>query len=249
MRGEGAVRPLEDYHSAMAHLPRVTPEALLRRRRLMVVAPHPDDESLGLGGLIAATRALGLPVVVVFLTDGERSHVDSPTWPVARLAAQRRAEAFAALAILGVGAAGAHFLGLGDTQLADLDSHQCKAAAWQLAAFATSDTLVCVTAPTDPHSDHQIAAALVREAPWPAGVEIMHYPVWTWMRPVHELPATPPLGVRVAIDPHSPCKCAAIAAHRSQHGQLIHDASEAFVLDPAFLDHFTGPTETLLWPR
>lgn len=249
MRAEGPTRPQADYHCALAHLPVVTPTALLRRRRLLVIAPHPDDESLGLGGLIAATRTLGLPVVVVFLTDGERSHVGSRTWPAARLAAQRRTEALAALAILGVGAAGAHFLGLGDTQLTALDAHHRKVASAQLAALATSDTLVCVTAPTDPHSDHQVAAALVSEAPWPAGVEIMHYPVWTWMRPANELPATPPFGVRVAIAAHSPCKGAAIAAHRSQHGQLIHDATEAFVLEPAFLARFTGPTETLLWPR
>ena len=41
--------------------------------RLVVVAAHPDDESLGAGGLIAAARAAGLAVYVVLLTAGEGS--------------------------------------------------------------------------------------------------------------------------------------------------------------------------------
>ena len=54
--------------------------------RLVVVAAHPDDESLGTGGLIAAAHDAGLAVYVVLLTAGEGSHPDSPTvsgtsWP------------------------------------------------------------------------------------------------------------------------------------------------------------------------
>ncbi|MGN6482368.1 PIG-L deacetylase family protein [Luteibacter sp.] len=227
----------------------VAPIAVLRTRPLMVVAPHPDDESLGLGGLIAAARALNLPVTVVFLTDGERSHVGSPTWPARRLAAHRRLEAVAALGELGVAGASAHFLGLGDTRLHALDGAAQATAQAKLATLAAPNTLVCVTAATDPHSDHQAAAALVDRVPWAAGVEIMHYPVWTWTRRDADLPITPLRGVRIDVATHLPRKRAAIAAHRTQHGELIHDAAEAFVLDSAFLARFAAPTETLIWPR
>ena len=39
-------------------------------KRVLVVAPHQDDETLGCGGLIARKRYEGLPVHVVFITDG-----------------------------------------------------------------------------------------------------------------------------------------------------------------------------------
>ena len=37
----------------------------------MVIAPHPDDAELGMGGTIAALEAAGIPVAIVDLTDGE----------------------------------------------------------------------------------------------------------------------------------------------------------------------------------
>lgn len=238
-----------DYHSALTALPLVTPAALLRGRRLLVIAPHPDDESLGVGGLIAATVGQGTTVTVVFLTDGERSHVGSPTWPPERLARCRREEARRALTALGVSPVRVHFLGLGDTQLAVLPPTLRAAAMARLVKLVVGDTLVCVTAATDPHIDHQAAAALVSDTRWRGDVEVMHYPVWTWVQPAIDLPSVPPRGVRVAIDAELPRKREAIAAHRSQHGQLIEDATEAFVLAPVLLDHFLQTTETLLWPR
>lgn len=45
--------------------------ALSRDTRLMVIAPHPDDETLGAGGLMQRVRTVGGEVHVVYLTDGE----------------------------------------------------------------------------------------------------------------------------------------------------------------------------------
>jgi LmbE family N-acetylglucosaminyl deacetylase len=39
-------------------------------KRVLVVAPHPDDESLGCGGLIASLAQKGCRFYVVFTTDG-----------------------------------------------------------------------------------------------------------------------------------------------------------------------------------
>ena len=45
--------------------------------RMLVVAPHPDDETLGAGGLIAYQRSRGVEVTVAAVTDGERAYADS----------------------------------------------------------------------------------------------------------------------------------------------------------------------------
>ena len=79
--------------------------------RLLVFAPHPDDETLATGELIQVARAAGAAVRVVFATDG-----DNNPWPQRwcerrwhigpaereRWGRRRRGEAEAALARLGV---------------------------------------------------------------------------------------------------------------------------------------------------
>ncbi len=53
-------------------LPGRRPAALFAAAsRMVVVTPHPDDETLGVGGIIAAMAGAGLPVTVVSVTDGE----------------------------------------------------------------------------------------------------------------------------------------------------------------------------------
>lgn len=236
------------YLAALAALPRVPPDTLLQGRPLVVVAPHPDDESLGLGGLLAAAQKLGGGVSVIFLTDGEGSHIGSPTFTPDRLAAVRREEARAALAVLGIPAACAHFFSLGDTRLRALPDAERESAQRRLRALVPAKALVCVTAPTDPHGDHQAASALVCSMAWDEGITVMHYPVWTWAAPPGTLPADAPRGFRIDIARELPRKRLAVAAHRSQHGGMIDDAVEAFTLSPEFLDMLLRPTETLTWP-
>ena len=63
---------------------------------LIVIAAHPDDETLGAGGLIAACAARGLPVRVVVVTDGAAASGH----PDAGLVSRRSAELAAAVAEL-----------------------------------------------------------------------------------------------------------------------------------------------------
>jgi LmbE family N-acetylglucosaminyl deacetylase len=91
--------------------------------RLLVIAPHPDDEVLGVGGLMQRVKATGGTVRVVYLTDGdgypegvkEEDHVEAPS---ARdylgYGKQRRREARAALVRLGLADAFQTFLGFPD---------------------------------------------------------------------------------------------------------------------------------------
>lgn len=234
------------YLDGLRRLPLMSPATLLAGRHLVVVAPHPDDESLGLGGLLAAAASEGAGATVIFLTDGEASHVGSPTYPPPRLAQVRRGEAIDALAALGIPASAAHFLGLGDGRLPSLDSSQVVQRLGEL--LPDVPTLLCVTADTDPHGDHRAASKFVRLLPARDATEVMLYPVWTWAVPETGLPDVAASGVRIDIANYLPAKRRAVAAHRSQQGLVVHDAREAFVLAPEFLDRFLGPTETLIWP-
>jgi LmbE family N-acetylglucosaminyl deacetylase len=69
--------------------------------RAVVVAPHPDDEVLGVGGLLALLAAAGTRVEALSVTDGEASHTGGSISPPA-LAAVRPAETIAALTALGL---------------------------------------------------------------------------------------------------------------------------------------------------
>ena len=71
-------------------------------RKILVVAPHPDDETLGCGGLVSLLAQNGSAFYIVFVTDGSASHRNSTAWPTARLAAQREQEARNALVCLGI---------------------------------------------------------------------------------------------------------------------------------------------------
>ena len=46
----------------------ITPVILNADDRILVLAPHPDDEVLGAAGVIQQAKALGLPVKIVFFT-------------------------------------------------------------------------------------------------------------------------------------------------------------------------------------
>ncbi|MET8155382.1 PIG-L family deacetylase [Sphaerisporangium sp. NPDC005289] len=89
---------------------------------VIVFAPHPDDEVIACGGVIAARAAAGARVLIVFSTDGSRSHsavlgIDSDPTP-AELAVIRRKEAESAAKALGVPAENVVWLGHTDTRLA-----------------------------------------------------------------------------------------------------------------------------------
>ncbi len=87
--------------------------------RTLVLAPHPDDESLGCGGTLALLRRAGFTVHVVFITDGTQSHPHSPSYPAERLRDLREAEALEALRELGVSATDTTFLRLPDRHMPD----------------------------------------------------------------------------------------------------------------------------------
>ena len=80
--------------------PRVAIERLAPPGTVLIVAPHPDDETFGCGAALAAAAAAGRRIAIVLLTDGEGSHPQSVAYPPDRMADLRLAELRAALAHL-----------------------------------------------------------------------------------------------------------------------------------------------------
>lgn len=228
-----------DAHAAFLSLPPASPAELLRGERALVLAPHPDDESLGCGGLIALAAAAGAPCAVAILTDGAASHPGSAAWPPSRLAREREAETRTALSRLGHPAERVDFLGFPDAALPDAGPGFEAAVAAVLARAERHDCRVLV-APwiADPHRDHEATQRIARAAARRSGLRLLSYPVWGWLLPADTaVPEPEPVrGVRLDVSAVRDAKRAAIAAHRTQHGAVVTDAPDAFVLPAALLD-------------
>ncbi len=233
-------------------LPLRPPDALDRFGPTLIVAPHPDDESLGCGGLIALLRRRSVSVHVLFVTDGTLSHPNSRRYPAPALRALREAEATAALATLGVEAGHVTFLRLPDGSAPDRAAagfddavERCRA---PLTAIAPET--VCLPWRRDPHPDHRAVSQIVRAAAWSAcaAARLIEYPIWTWERAAPEdLPQPGEVcGWRLDIDAVAAQKQAAIACHASQVTRLIDDDPDGFWLSPEVLAHFAAPWEVFL---
>lgn len=237
-----------DFLAAAETLPFADLSALTGGRGLVVVAPHPDDESLGCGGLIAAACAAGIPVRLVVVSDGVGSHPNSRSYPPERLRGLREKETHDAAAALGLAAEHVHFLRLPDRFVPSTGPDaEAAAAAIASAAQEIDAGAITVTWRHDPHCDHEASAALVdlvrASAP---SIRVLAYPVWGWTLPADAEVGAAPRGVRLDISAHLGAKARAVAAHRSQVEDLIDDDPAGFRLDSAMLGRFARPFEIYL---
>lgn len=185
-----------------------------RNRRWLVLAPHPDDETLGAGALIAQAGAEGRLAALVYLTDGSGSH-PSCEGKVARLVAVREREARLALRRLtGARSRAPLFLRWKDASPAQVGTPAFERDCRKLAALCMRlrVDVLATTAPQEPHCDHAAAAELARavQAATKRNLEIAEYLVWG-VPPdcrTHRTLVTKPMQIGGR-------RCA-LAAHRSQ---------------------------------
>ena len=105
----------------------------------IILAPHPDDEVIGCGALIAASARAGRAPVIVYVTDGSGSHPNSRLFPRPVLTALRQHEACLAADVLGVISTRMHFMGLRDTA-APQDGPELSAAVATIVGAIDRDT-------------------------------------------------------------------------------------------------------------
>ncbi len=205
-------------------------------RRLIVVAPHPDDETIGAYALMCRLRRRGVAVKVVVLTDGAASHPNSLRWPRRRLTAERRRESRRVLRQIGVAANDVTFLNLPD---GCLHRHTVPARRGLARALGHGGpALVAVSAASDAHPDHRSAAICASTLRRP-GLRVLAYPVW----PAGSRPA----GARALLltAQERLAKRHAVRRYRTQAGRITDDP-QGFVMTPAQIATFTRPCELFL---
>ena len=149
---------------------------------VIVLAAHPDDETLGAGGLMATAAARGIRVIVVVATDGDASHPDSPTWTPHALARERRLELARAVDQLAPGSA-LSFLGLPDGQLLEHRTRLTHLLRSLILADVTDDplrTLVVSPWSGDGHRDHRVLGEVAEGLASELGHRSLGYPIWLW---------------------------------------------------------------------
>ena len=220
--------------------------------RTVIVIPHPDDEALGCGGLLALLRQAGQHVAAVLVSDGTMSHPHSQEFSATARRELRYAELRHALAVLNVDENNVLYLGLPDSRVPS-EGPAFEEAAGRLAEFIGNQRAATVLTPwrRDPHPDHratsQLTAAALASLPQPPNR--LEYVVWAWQRAA---PADLPqpgegTGFRLDIAAVLPQKQRAIAAHRSQLAPgTITDDPSGFLLAPEMLAHFAQPTEAFI---
>jgi LmbE family N-acetylglucosaminyl deacetylase len=196
----------------------------LHADRLLVLAPHPDDEAIGAGALIQRVVARGGDVRVLFLTDGDRNpwpqRFLDRKWSITRAdrlawGGLRRREALASLATLGVRSSDTTFLGLPDQMLTEFARRGDPRPLGSIRAAIRElrPSLLVVASAQDLHSDHRAAAWFAHHAVRGVGdgaPEIVTYVV-------HGEAAPARLQVVLALtDEERRRKRDAIGCHRSQ---------------------------------
>ena len=168
-----------DILAKIAALPMADVHTIAGNRPILILAPHPDDESLGCGGFIAQACAAAHEVHVAILTDGTYSHPNSSSYPPARLKALREAEAAEAVSFLGLPPANLMFLEYQDGK-APRHGPPLHAAAERLSGIMRSRNIGRVFASWehDPHPDHLAAHRIAAEASRLAAARHVSYAVW-----------------------------------------------------------------------
>jgi LmbE family N-acetylglucosaminyl deacetylase len=241
IQGQGTSADAWKTSCALAATPWIEPAQLRRTfERLIVVAPHPDDEILIGSGLLSTLVDQEQHLRIIAVTDGEASHPNSPEWPPQALRMQRPMESRAALDRLGLRSDRViwHRLGLPDSAVATRTDRLLDCLRNTL---RPGDT-VLTTWRHDGHCDHDAVGQACARITAEKDVPLIEVPVWAWhwaQPDDHRMPWS--RAHRLALSPACLArKKAAIAAHATQ---LTAQGSHPAVLTQATLQRLLQPFE------
>jgi LmbE family N-acetylglucosaminyl deacetylase len=151
----------------------------VRKGRILIIAPHMDDEVIGCGGALLLHRNLGSEVRVVFVSDSASGVADPAI--AQKLRELRQGEMERVRAVLGFQSVDVQ--GFPDGSLVKHEDAIARRLADDIRAFQP-DQIFCPF-PVDGHADHQACALALGEAARSAGWQgqVMAYEVWSTLWP------------------------------------------------------------------
>ena len=211
---------------------------------LIIVAPHPDDETIGLGGTIHDHVRSGGTVEIIAVTDGEAADDEADEQGRAQLAIRRDREREHALSLLGAAQVEVARLRLPDREVAQHEPELAHGLGRRFAAamIERADCLVALTWRDDPHPDHQASARAGIEAASSSGLAYVEVPIWANYER-KRLPVDRIL-YRTITTEGQKAKRAALQAFKSQTESLPRDRGP--ILPPDFFAVFDQPHEVVL---
>jgi LmbE family N-acetylglucosaminyl deacetylase len=233
--------PLEGFDTSVPGLPAAqwaewashAPEWVPSAAHIVVVAPHPDDETLGAGGLISWCVQRTKRVTIISVTDGEGACPEVPA-----LDHVRRRELVSAMRELELAPSDIFRLGLADGSVAEREVELAQS----LAKCIPDGAVIVAPFEFDGHPDHEAVARACRAAATQRGLTLVRYPIWAWHRGSAEL-FMESRSVRFVLNDRArAAKRRAIAEHRSQLG----DRPGGAILPAHVLEYFDQPYEVFL---
>lgn len=211
----------------------------LNQKSAMVFSPHQDDETFGCGGIIALKREQNVPVVVVFITDGQGGGVVNPR-SSKTIVEIRKEEALTALGILGVEPSEIYFMEKPDGTLPYLRNQDRQQTIEQIATLLQKYQPEEVYVPhrKDCHRDHEATYELVSEAVAKVGnqVEFLQYPIWLLWRA--------PLFIMIKLQDIKSAYSLSIASVQDKKNRAINSyCSQIESLPQNFVKRFLGTNE------
>lgn len=144
--------------------------------RVVILAPHPDDEILGCAGLLQHLQQLNRQVLIVAITNGTGSHPESTMNTPHYLAKARPAESMAAFKALHLKKVEYVQLDLPDGKISE---HHQLLKNEILGLIQPNDILVC-THFKDGHPDHEFSAHVALNVAKQRKLKIYQVLIWTW---------------------------------------------------------------------
>lgn len=210
--------------------------------RVVVLAPHPDDEVLAVGGAMVSLRRAGWSIHLLAVTDGEASHPRSRRISPGEMAVIRAGERTTAMARLGLGDVEVTRLRYADSAVdgaGELAEH--------IGAFLEGASLCLAPWKHDGRPDYDATGRAAAAACATLGTKLVEYPVWAWHWARPSTRAWP--WMRTRRVPLAPdvlmAKRRAIAAYRSQLAPLGPARGDAAVLPHEVVARFHRPFETV----